>query len=153
MEKFHNILKQIHLLADQGKQILLQLWDDHLALRNMRHGENIGVCIGIFTTALGGKHTIKFSLKNTSTYFQVHSLLSQCLLCWHEAILANYPFLGFLPLREVWAWAAGGIFRLSDRAFGNGVCSLVLLLGACLLLVWQQTTAFAATAQGIEVQH
>ena len=50
---------------------------------------------------LGSKNTIKFSV-NTSPYF--HSALlvmwTVTVLCCNEAILASYPFLGLLLLRE-----------------------------------------------------
>ena len=62
---------------------------------------------------LGSKNTIKFSV-NTSPYF--HSALlvmwTVTVLCCNEAILASYPFLGLLLIREglddltAGAWAA-----------------------------------------------
>ena len=65
-----------------------------IIVRNKSHGENIRVGMGII---------IKYSQtlnKNTSPISTVHSLLSDRLLCWKEAILANDSFLGFLYSQE-----------------------------------------------------
>ena len=75
----------------------LQLWDDH---RNKRHGENIRVCTGIFTTALRKQ---KYSQILNRKYL---TFLPQCITCrltacWHEAILETYPFLEFLLLSRL----------------------------------------------------
>ena len=45
---------------------------------------------------LGIKNWVKFSLQIPHLTSKVHCLLSDHLLCWKEAILASYPFLGLL---------------------------------------------------------
>ena len=67
-----------------------------IILRNKSHGEIIRVCMGIFTTALRNKKWVKFSIQIPHLTSKVHCLLSDHLLCWKEAILASYPFLGLL---------------------------------------------------------
>ena len=71
-----------------------------IILRNKSPGEIIGVCMGIWRLLLGNKNAVKFLIKIPHLTFTVHRLLSDRLLCCNKAILASYPFLGFLLLRE-----------------------------------------------------
>ena len=64
--------------------------------RNKSHGEIIGVCVGIFMTALRNINTVKSSTKIPHHTSTVCRLLSYRLLCWEEPILASHPFLGLL---------------------------------------------------------
>ena len=49
---------------------------------------------------LGIKNTVKFSIKIPRLTSTVHRLLSDRWLYWKEPILASYPFLGLLLIRE-----------------------------------------------------
>ena len=60
----------------------------------------VWVCMGIFTTAPRNKNTVKFSIKIPRLTSTVHRLLPGLLLYWKEPILASYPFLGLLPIRD-----------------------------------------------------
>ena len=49
---------------------------------------------------LGTKKNSEILNKNTSSYFLMHCLFCDRLLCYNEAILASYPLLGLLLQRE-----------------------------------------------------
>ena len=70
-----------------------------IILRNKIHSEIIRVWRKIFTTA-PIKNTVKFSITIPHLTSTEHRLSPDRLLCWKEAILASYSFLGLLHKRR-----------------------------------------------------